>query len=134
MSSKRLHSVRLALAAAVVSLAGAAYAADTPRIDQATLLERIKRKDSELLILDVRTPEEFAKGHVPGAVNVPYTHLPARISDLPGAGSKDIVLYCETGIRSERAAERLREHGYTRLKHLEGDMQAWQEQKRPVQM
>ena len=84
-----------------------------------------------MIILDVRTPEEYAAGHIPGAINIPYTHLPARASELANAAEKDIVLYCATGIRSELAAERIREHGYSRLLHLDGDMKAWQEQRRP---
>ena len=91
------------------ALAGAAVThADEPmpKIQQDALLERMEQKDASMIILDVRTPEEFAAGHVPGAVNIPYTHLPARLSELQDAGDKDIVLYCATGIRAERAAER----------------------------
>ena len=116
------------------ALAGAAVThADepTPRIKQETLLERIEKKDVSMIVLDVRTPEEFAAGHVPGAINIPYTHLPARLSELPDAGDKDVVLYCATGVRAERAAERMREQGYTRLLHLDGDMKAWDEKNRP---
>lgn len=106
-------------------------AQQTPRIKQEALLKRIEKKDTSMIILDVRTPEEYAAGHIPGSVNIPYTHLPSRVSELPGAADKDIVLYCATGVRSEMAAERMREHGYTRLLHLDGDMKAWQEQRRP---
>lgn len=103
----------------------------TPRINQEALLKRIEQKDASMIILDVRTPEEFAAGHVPGAINIPYTHLPARVSELPDAGDKDIVLYCATGVRAERAAGRMREQGYSRLLHLDGDMKAWDEKNRP---
>lgn len=116
-------------AIAVVSRADEA----TPRIDQAALLKRIDRKDTSTLILDVRTPEEFAKGHVPGAINIPHSHLPARISEIADAADKDIVLYCKTGVRSEQAASRLRENGFTRLLHLDGDMEAWEKHKRPLE-
>ena len=114
-----------------IALATVAHAEETPKIDQPTLLKRMEQKDPSMIVLDVRTPEEFAAGHIPGAVNIPYTHLPARISELPDAGEKDIVIYCTVGIRAERGAERLRENGFTRLLHLDGDMQAWQEKKRP---
>lgn len=103
----------------------------TPRINQETLLKRIEQKDASMIVLDVRTPEEFAAGHVPGAINIPYTHLPARLSELKDPGDKDIVLYCATGVRAERAAGRMREQGYTRLLHLDGDMRAWDEKNRP---
>jgi phage shock protein E len=124
--------MRSLLVTAALACAAVAHADEsTPRINQEALLKRIEKKDASMIILDVRTSEEFAAGHVPGAVNIPYTHLPARLSELPGAGDKDIVLYCATGVRVERAAERMREHGYTRLLHLDGDMKAWDEKNRP---
>ncbi|MDY6944367.1 MAG: rhodanese-like domain-containing protein [Pseudomonadota bacterium] len=128
--------VRSLLAAAVFTIAAASHASEpteaTPRIDQAALLKRIEKKDSTMVILDVRTPEEFKAGHVPGAINIPYTHLPVRISEVADAADKDIIVYCTIGIRAERGAERLRENGFTRLLHLDGDMQAWEEKQRPL--
>lgn len=129
-------AARSLLTAAVLAFAAAAHAGDaeqaTPRIDQASLLKRIDKKDSTMVILDVRTPEEYAAGHVPGAINIPYTHLPARISEVADAADKDIVVYCAVGVRAELGAERLRENGFTRLLHLDGDMKAWEEKKRPL--
>ena len=113
-------------------LTSAAHAEGIAKIDQATLLKRISEKDASLIILDVRTPEEFAAGHIPGAVNIPYTYLPVRISELPEAADKDIVLYCASGVRSEIAAARFSENGYTRLLHLDGDMEKWLSEKQPV--
>ena len=125
--------VRSLVMAAAFTSAAVAHAADIPKIDQASLLKRIEKKDASLVILDVRTPEEFAAGHVPGAINIPYTHLPSRISEVADAADKDIVVYCEVGVRAEQGAERLRENGFTKLLHLDGDMQAWQAQKRPLE-
>ena len=119
--------------ACVLALSFNAFAADTPKIDQAALNKRIADKDATLLILDARTPEEFAAGHVPGAINIPYTYLPASISSLPDAAGKDIVVYCETGVRAERAASRLKENGFKRLLHLDGDMKAWRDKQQPVE-
>jgi phage shock protein E len=124
---------RSLLAVAALTFAAASHAADTPKIDQASLLKRIEKKDASMVILDVRTPEEFAAGHVPGAINIPYTHLPSRVSEIADAGDKDVVLYCATGVRAERGAERLRENGFTKLLHLDGDMKAWEAQKRPLE-
>ncbi len=69
-------------------------------------------------VVDVRTPEEFASGHVPGAVNIPYDQLPARAGEL-GAPSTPILVYCRTGRRSGVAAQTLREKGFTRLWDLQ---------------
>lgn len=119
--------------ASLLLISCGAFAEETQRIDQDALLQRIEQKDAALLIVDVRTPEEFAAGHVPGAINVPYTHLPARAAELAAKGDKEIVLYCRTGVRAERAATRLREHGFVRLLHLDGDMQQWTEKQRPTE-
>lgn len=121
------------LLATACLLVGAANAAETAAISQEMLLKRLDAKDASLIVLDVRTPEEFAQGHVPGAINIPYTHLPARISELPSAADKDIVVYCATGVRAERAASRFKENGFKRLLHLDGDMNKWLEKKRPLE-
>jgi len=128
--------IRSLLATAALVCAAVTHAdeptRETPRIKQEALLKRIEQKDASMIILDVRRPEEYAAGHIEGAVNIPYTHLPARLSELRNAGDKEIVLYCLSGVRAERAAERMREHGYTRLLHLDGDMRAWEEKKQPL--
>jgi len=116
----------------LVSLSSA-QAGETETISQSALAARIERQDDALLILDVRTPEEFDAGHVPGARNIPYTELPARIAELPSVADKDVVVYCTTGVRAERAAARFREYGFTRLLHLEGDMEQWQAGGLPVE-
>lgn len=62
-------------------------------------------------ILDVRTPGEFASGHVDGALNIPVSELPARLAEV---GSKDVpvILYCRSGARSAQAASLLRSSGF----------------------
>lgn len=131
-ASIRHWLIASALACAVVAQASEPTSQPTPKINQEALLKRIGKEDPSMIILDVRAPEEFAAGHIPGAVNIPHTHLPARLSDLPDAGGKDIVLYCAVGVRAEMAAERMREQGYTRLLHLDGDMKLWEEKNRPT--
>ena len=75
--------IRRGIAAiALVLLSNAGFAADTAKIDQGELVKRMEREDDKLLIVDVRTPEEFAAGHVPGAINIPYTYLPAQAASL----------------------------------------------------
>ncbi len=83
-------------------------------------------------VLDVRTPEEYVAGHVPGAVNIPHDQLAARLAEVPK--DKDVVLYCRSGRRAALAAEVLAGSGYAHLQHLEGDMMGWQAQQRPVEV
>lgn len=69
------------------------------------------------LLLDVRTPEEFAEGHIQGALNVPVGELPERLSDL-GSGDRPIVVYCRSGARSGRAKRLLEKRGFTSVHDL----------------
>ena len=111
--------------------APAAASASLPLISPQALLERQARGDASLFVLDVRTPKEYAAGHVPGAVNVPYDQVASHLAEIPK--DKDVVLYCQSGRRAGLAAEVLEAGGYTKLGHLQGDMQAWLKDGRPVE-
>ena len=111
----------------------AAVADDTPLIAADALLQRQAAADASLVVLDVRTPQEFAEGHVPGAINIPHDQVEARLAELAGARDKDLVVYCRSGKRAALAAETLRKHGFTRLQHLEGDMAGWAAANRPTE-
>ena len=120
---------------AIVS--GAAWAAPpppaAPDIDPDALISRQATGDAALVILDVRTAEEFAAGHVPGAINVPHDVLETRLSSLPDLHERDVVVYCRSGRRAALALDVLKRHGYSRLLHLAGDMEAWTQASRPVE-
>ena len=102
-------------------------------ISQAELLERQAKKDPDLVVLDVRTAEEYAAGHVPGARNVSHDQLAAKLGELSSLKDKQVVLYCRSGRRSALAGEILREAGFTRLLHLQGDYLAWEAENQPVE-
>lgn len=74
-------------------------------------------------LLDVRTVEEFRRGHLPGAINIPVQELDRRLAEV-GPAARDVVVYCRSGSRSSRAAQLLREHGFTKVHNL-GPMTAW---------
>ena len=122
----------LAIALATCAFAFSAAAAGPAAIEPTALGERIAWADQTLFVLDVRTPEEYAAGHLPGAVNIPHGELAARIAELAGARERDIVVYCRTGVRSAAALEVLGKAGFERLYHLKGDYTRWSEEKRPV--
>lgn len=104
-----------------------------PTIGAAELLARQAAKDPALVVLDVRTPAEFAAGHVPGAINIPHDQVEARLGELAPLRDKDIVVYCGAGRRAALALEVLGRHGYPKLSHLDGDMQGWVGTGRPVE-
>lgn len=84
------------------------------------------------LVLDVRSREEFASGHIANAVNVPHDELASRLSELSGGEGRSVVVYCERGGRAGMAATVLADAGYSSVLHLEGDMSEWRSQGRPL--
>ena len=121
----------IATAGEPAATAPASAAAAVAPMSQEALLEHQSRHPDHLFVLDVRTPQEYAEGHVPGAVNVPHDQLASRLAEVPK--DKDVVLYCKSGRRAGIAADVLAANGYMRLSHLEGDMPAWIEKGRPVE-
>lgn len=85
---------------------------------------------TEHILVDVRTPEEFASGHIAGAVNISLQSLPQRMSELPQ--DRPIVLYCRSGNRSNTAAQMLARAGYTDIYDLGGVID-WRAQGLPLQ-
>jgi len=69
-------------------------------------------------VVDVRTPEEYAAGHVPGARNIPFDQMAQRFGEL-GPPSTPLVLYCHSGRRSGIAVQVLKSKGFTRLYDLQ---------------
>ncbi len=88
------------------------------------------------VILDVRTPEEYAAGHVPGAVNIPHDTIGKRLDELiklNNGKTDSIAVYCRSGHRAGIALKILKKQGFSQLYHLNGDMNAWYANKRPIE-
>jgi rhodanese-related sulfurtransferase len=79
--------------------------------------------DSGARLIDVRTPAEFAAGHIPGALNIPLQELEQRMGELEPKQAP-IVLYCRSGNRSSSAARALKAAGYAAVHDL-GAMSRW---------
>ena len=75
------------------------------------------------ILLDVRSDEEFAEGHIEGAQHIPVSEVASRLGELPK--DKKIITYCHSGRRAQQAATTLRENGYE-VYEL-GPMSAWDE-------
>jgi phage shock protein E len=75
-------------------------------------------------LLDVRSPGEFAEGHLAGAVNVPVQELEATLASLPTDRNRQIVVYCRSGMRSSRARNVLLKAGFSKVDDL-GGMSNW---------
>jgi rhodanese-related sulfurtransferase len=82
-----------------------------------------KLVEAGVKVVDVRTPAEFAKGHVPGAINIPHDEMARRHAEV-GPPSTPVLLYCRSGRRSELAARALREKGFGTIYDLQA-YDAW---------
>ena len=94
-------------------------------------LEARIRAGTAPAILDVRSAREFAGGHVPGAVHIPFWLVSARIADVPAAVHQDLIVYCGHGPRATLAGRALRRHGFTRVEYLDGHFSTWRREGRP---
>ena len=75
-------------------------------------LQKALGQKAKILVIDVRSPQEFATGHIPGAVNIPIDDLAKRLEEMKVAKDTTLVTMCEHGGRSSRAALELQKLGY----------------------
>ena len=80
---------------------------------------------SRPLIVDVRTPPEFAEGHIEGALNIPLMELSQRLDELPSSKTQAIVTVCRSAKRTIPATHLLIAQGYADTRQLAGGMNAW---------
>jgi phage shock protein E len=121
-----------ALCLAIAAAPAAAVAAEeAPLISAADLAKRVEATGKPML-LDVRTPEEFAQGHLPGAVNIPLDDLAKRVGEVKSAAPQEVVVYCQRGGRARKGEEVLAKAGVPGILHLDGGMSAWVEAGQPV--
>ena len=92
----------------------------------ATLLtEQIPRADwAKLLVIDTRDADQFAKSHIPNAINIEWRRVLAERSRIPM--DKPVLLYCNTGSLSAQAGFALRVAGYENVRILQGGLTEWQ--------
>jgi rhodanese-related sulfurtransferase len=84
------------------------------------------------VIVDVRTRWEYDRGHVPGAIHVPFYVLLVNRDEIPGPRDEPVVVYCEHGPRAGVAKLALRLAGFTDVRYLDGHMSGWKERRLPT--
>ncbi len=101
-----------------------------PWVSTAQATQLINREDA--LVVDVREPGEYGAGHILGAKNVPLERM-----DTPGElikrKDKPLILYCDGGDRTTKAAASLKKQGFSRVVNLSGGLGAWQQAGLPVE-
>jgi rhodanese-related sulfurtransferase len=96
-------------------------------------LDRLLKKDGEVTLIDARTSEEFAEGHVPGAINISIVELPEFAESRGNASEDRVVTMCGSSGRGGKAAEILYSHGVRNVVVLEGGLKAWRDAGFPVE-
>ena len=87
------------------------------------------------VVVDVCQPEEFRKGHIPAAINIPVEQIKEQLGQLEKFRKKDrpIVLSCRSGQRASRAAAVLRKNEFERVYTLSGGLAAWEKENLPLE-
>jgi hydroxyacylglutathione hydrolase len=100
----------------------------TPEVDVASLADH--STSNGVLIVDVRAPDEWDEGHIPGAVNMPLVSLQRRLAELPG--DREIAVHCQGGGRARIAASILQKDGFA-VSTIEGGYPAWEQAGNPIE-
>ena len=87
--------------------------------------EQIPKEEwPKMVLIDARDPAQFAKGHIPGAINMDWRQVLAKRNDIPK--NKPVLIYCNTGSLSAQAGFALRVAGWENVRILQGGMAEWQ--------
>jgi rhodanese-related sulfurtransferase len=138
----RVSLIILALLSASVStaLAEGPPAATSPTTRPAKLRKDVDaeqfdklRQEKQNVVLDVRTPREFERGHVPGAVNVNIDSPDFEQAMKKMEPGKTYLVYCAAGVRSARACDKLERMEFKSLYNLLGGMKEWEKAAKPVE-
>ena len=99
-------------------------------LDPMDLQKLLQEGDDNLVLVDVRTPAEVARGAIPGAQSIPLHLLPLNAAALDKA--QPVVFYCQSGARSAQACQYLRQQGHDKLYNLRGGIIAWARNGLPI--
>jgi rhodanese-related sulfurtransferase len=144
----RIRLLALLFVLMMLALAGCSAAAPAgpasqsnaaaPVIDIANLPETVDvamvkalQDNPSIVILDVREPDEYKAGHIPGIKPIPMGEVADRLAEIPK--DKPVIVTCQSGNRSGQVAKYLREQGYTNIHNMQGGFGAWQAAGYPVE-
>ena len=95
---------------------------DTIRVKH---LHETLQGDDKPLVIDIRSPEDYADSHIPGAVNIPQDDLPQRADELPEDRDAPIITVCNIGKFSKHATLYLKSKGYRNVRSAKGGLNEW---------
>ncbi|MFO1328927.1 MAG: rhodanese-like domain-containing protein [Rubrivivax sp.] len=112
---------------ALVATLAAALARPARAASDAVSLEhaRAQLESGKAVVIDIREPDEHARGVAPGARLLPMRQLQSRLAEIPTDPSTPVLLICNTQNRSSATLRALRERGYGHVRYVEGGMSEW---------
>jgi len=96
------------------------------------LKTKIDQSSEPLVLLDVRTIEEFESGRIKNSINIPHEILLSNIDLVSEYNDQQLVVYCRSGKRASLVIEALEKNGFTNVVDIEGDILAWSEANYPL--
>ncbi|SVA60624.1 uncharacterized protein METZ01_LOCUS113478 [marine metagenome] len=96
------------------------------------LKTKIDQSSEPLVLLDVRTIEEFESGRIKNSINIPHEILLSNIDLVSEYNDEQLVVYCRSGKRASLVIEALEKNGFTNVVDIEGDILAWSEANYPL--
>jgi rhodanese-related sulfurtransferase len=94
--------------------------------------EAVKLINADAVVIDLRSAEAFARGHIVRAKNIPYEELQANIGKIEKLKSRSVITVCDSGVSSTKAIDVLRKHGVESVYGLKGGMNGWSQAGMPV--
>lgn len=98
------------------------------------LIAVTKMNDDNIVILDVREPNEFTKSHIEAALNIPLGKVEEKLPTLQKYKQQPIIVTCQTGARSVAACKTLTKAGFDKVFNMLGGMQSWEDNKLPIKV
>ena len=96
------------------------------------LKTKIDQSSEPLVLLDVRTTEEFESGRIKNSINIPHEILLSNIDLVSEYNDEQLVVYCRSGKKASLVIEALEKNGFTNVVDIEGDILAWSEANYPL--
>lgn len=94
--------------------------------------DAVKLINADAVVIDLRSPEAFARGHIVNAKNLPFEDLPANRDKITKYAKKPIVAVCDAGMTSSKVVESLRKTGFENVYGLKGGINAWTQANLPL--
>lgn len=103
------------------------------KFKSASPLEAVARMNNDkAVIVDVREPADYVKGHIQESINLPYGKLEERIQELEKFKESPLIVVCQMGSVSTPACKKLTKLGFANVFHLKGGIQAWEDNNLPI--